>query len=323
MTTNSPKDNISGSPPAGGVGGKILVTGSDGQLGKELKGLAASFSHPIAIGFEFIFLSKEDLPIHHFESVKNIFNVHRPQYCINCAAYTAVDKAESEKDLAFQINGEAVGILATVCKEYDCRFIHISTDYVFDGTASVPYKEDSSTNPQSVYGASKLEGEDLAMQFNPGSIIIRTSWIYSQFGKNFVKTMLRLMNEKEEVGVVNDQFGSPTYAADLAETILQIITGLPTHLPIAIGTPLTTHGIYHFSNEGVISWYEFALAIKELSGSKCKVNPITTPQYPTPAKRPAYSVLDKTKIQQTFGISLKDWKQSLETCLQRIKKSGE
>jgi dTDP-4-dehydrorhamnose reductase len=290
---------------------KILVTGSGGQLGKELKELAASYSQ-----FDFIFLSKEDLPIHHFESVKKIFSLHRPQYCINCAAYTAVDKAESEKELAFQINGEAVGVLATVCKEYNCRFIHISTDYVFDGTASVPYNEDSQTHPQSVYGASKLEGEKQAMQFNPGSIIIRTSWIYSEFGKNFVKTMLRLMSEKEEVGVVNDQYGSPTYAADLAEAILQIITRFTTHHSL-----LTNHGVYHFSNEGVISWYEFALAIKELSGSKCKVNPITTPQYPTPAKRPAYSVLDKTKIQLAFGITLKDWKQSLETCLQKIKKA--
>jgi dTDP-4-dehydrorhamnose reductase len=291
---------------------KILVTGSNGQLGKELKELAASFSNPIATVYEFTFLSKEDLAIEDFESVKNYFQRYRPQYCINCAAYTAVDKAESEKDIAVRVNGEAVGILATVCKEHNCHFIHISTDYVFDGKGSVPYTEDSQTNPQSIYGASKLEGEQQAIQFNPGSIIIRTSWVYSEYGKNFVKTMLKLMSEKEEISVVNDQYGSPTYAADLAEVILQIIN-----------SPNWQAGIYHYSNSGVINWWDFAEAIKELSGKSCKINAITTLQYPTPAKRPAYSVLDKTKIQQAFGITLKDWKQSLATCLEKIKKVPE
>ena len=281
---------------------KILVTGSNGQLGKELKELAASFLH-----FDFVFLSREDLPIHHPELVRNSFKAHHPQYCINCAAYTAVDKAESEKELAFQINGDAVGVLAAVCKEYNCRFIHISTDYVFDGAASVPYKEDSHVNPQSIYGSSKLEGEKQALQFNPDSVIIRTSWVYSAFGKNFVKTMLKLMNEKEQISVVNDQQGSPTYAFDLGEIILQIISSQSWQ-----------PGIYHYGNDGVISWYDFAVAIKELSGSKCKINPISTSQYPTPAKRPAYSVLDKTKIQQTFGIVLKDWKDSLAVCIQKL-----
>jgi dTDP-4-dehydrorhamnose reductase len=281
----------------------IMVTGSNGQLGTELKELASSFTL-----YNFIFLSKEELPLQHFESVKKIFRDNHPQYCINCAAYTAVDKAETEKELAFRINGEAVGVLAAVCKEYDCRLVHVSTDYVFDGTASVPYKEDASTNPQSIYGASKLEGERKAHEYNPGSIIIRTSWVYSEFGKNFVKTMLKLMNEKEEINVVSDQYGSPTYAADLAEMILQIIK-FQNWQP----------GVYHYSNDGVISWYDFALMIKELSGSKCKVNPISTAQYPTPAKRPAYSVLDKTKIQQTFEISLRNWKNSLANCLERIK----
>lgn len=317
METNSPKKIFNDTPL--GAGG-ILVTGSNGQLGKELKRIAASFP-----GFDFIFLSKEDLPIDNFESIRNSFETHHPQYCINCAAYTAVDKAESEKELAFRINGESVGMLAAACKEYNCRFIHVSTDYVFDGTASVPYKEDSPTNPQSVYGASKSEGEKQAIQFNPGSIIIRTSWVYSEFGKNFVKTMLKMMNEKEELNVVNDQYGSPTYAADLAEAILQIITKLTRHPELVEGhySPLTTHGTYHFSNNGVITWYDFALAIKEMSGSKCKVNPITTSQYPLPAKRPAYGVLDKSKIQQSFGITLKDWKKSLGDCIQRIKKSPE
>lgn len=282
---------------------RILVTGSNGQLGKELKQLESSYPQ-----FEFIFLSREDLPIHHFELARNFFKANHPQYLINCAAYTAVDKAESEKELAFQVNAEAVGVLAAICKENDCRFIHVSTDYVFDGTATTPYKEGSSTNPQGVYGASKLEGEKQALQLNPDSIIIRTSWVYSEFGKNFVKTMLKLMSEKEELNVVNDQFGSPTYAADLAEAILEIIQ-----------QPATHSGIFHYSNNGVINWHDFALAIKEISGSNCKINPIATSQYPTPAKRPAYSVLDKTKIQESFGIKLKDWKESLLVCISRLK----
>ncbi len=282
---------------------KILVTGSNGQLGKELKQLEASFPR-----FDFIFLSREDLPIHHFELVRNFFKGYHPQYLINCAAYTAVDKAESEKELAFQVNAEAVGVLAAVCKEYQTRFIHISTDYVFDGTATTPYTEDSPVNPQSVYGASKLNGEKEALQFNPEAVIIRTSWVYSEFGKNFVKTMLKLMSEKEELNVVSDQVGSPTYAADLADAILQIISSGKWH-----------PGIYHYSNEGVISWYDFAVAIKELSGSNCSVKPIPTSRYPTPAKRPAYSVLDKTKIKAVFGLRLKDWKSSLATCISLIK----
>ncbi len=287
---------------------KILVTGANGQLGKELQHLTPLFPQ-----FDFIFLSRADLPIHHFELVRNFFKGYHPQYLINCAAYTAVDRAEQEKDLAFQVNAEAVGVLAAICKENNCHFIHISTDYVFDGTANVPYKEDSPTNPQSVYGASKLEGEKQALQFNPSSFIIRTSWVYSEYGKNFVRTMVKLMKEKEEINVVNDQLGSPTYAADLAEAILQIIVTLPTH-----HSPLTTHGIYHYSNEGIISWYDFALAINELTGSDCKINPISTSQYPTPAKRPAYSVLDKTKIQKAFGIQLKDWKESLARSLENL-----
>jgi dTDP-4-dehydrorhamnose reductase len=302
------------SPGTGGDGVKILVTGSNGQLGKELKKISASFPHPIVIGCEFIFLSKEDLPIHHFEMVRHYFTTYQPQYLINCAAYTAVDRAEQEKDRAFHINAEAVGVLAAVCKEHQCKFIHISTDYVFDGTATVPYKEDFPTNPRSVYGASKLEGEKQALQFNPDSIIIRTSWVYSEFGKNFVRTMVKLMKEKDEISVVNDQFGSPTYAADLAEVILQIIGKL--QIPdFRLPTP---DSIYHFSNEGIISWYDFAIVIKELTGSKCRINPITTSQYPTAAKRPAYSALDKKKIQQVFGIKLKDWKESLATCLSHL-----
>lgn len=282
---------------------KILVTGANGQLGKELKQFSSSFPQ-----FEFQFLSREDLPIHHFELVRNFFNAYHPAYLINCAAYTAVDRAESEKELAFQVNGEAVGVLAAVCKEKNCRFIHISTDYVFDGTATTPYKEDHPTNPQSVYGASKLEGEQQAFRFNPDSIVIRTSWVYSEFGKNFVKTMLKLMEEREELNVVSDQVGSPTYAADLAAAILHIII-----------SGKWKAGIYNYSNEGVISWYDFAVAIKEMSGFSCKINPIPTSQYPTPAKRPEYSVLNTEKINQIFGVQSRDWKNSLSACLERVK----
>ena len=280
----------------------ILLTGANGQLGKEIKQLESAYPE-----FRFIFLSREDLPIHHFELVRNFFKGYSPQFLINCAAYTAVDKAESEKDLAFQVNGEAVGVLAAVCKEYGTKFIHISTDYVFDGNGTEPYTTESATNPQSVYGASKLQGEKEAMQYNPDSMIIRTSWVYSEFGKNFVKTMLKLMSEKEELNVVSDQIGSPTYAADLAAVIMQVI---------ASGKWIP--GMYHFSNAGVISWYDFALAIKELSGKTCRVIPIPGSQYPTPAKRPAYSVMDTSRLFNSFGLTPKNWKDSLQVCLKKL-----
>ncbi len=287
----------------------ILVTGSNGQLGKELRELESAYPQ-----FAFVFLSREDLPIHHFELVRNSFRAYHPQYLINCAAYTAVDRAETERELAFQVNAEAVGVLAAVCRENGCRFIHISTDYVFDGTATIPYKENSPVNPQSIYGASKLEGERQALEFNAEAIIIRTSWVYSEYGKNFVKTMLHLMKERDEINVVNDQVGSPTYAADLAKAILDIIANC--QVSIENWVP----GIYHYNNDGIISWYDFAIAIKELAGSNCKVNPVLTTAYPTAAKRPAYSVLDNSKIQQTFGVILKKWNESLGHCMGKIKK---
>jgi dTDP-4-dehydrorhamnose reductase len=276
-------------------------------LGKELKDLADTYS-----AFDFIFLSRADLPIHHFELVRNYFNTLKPDFCINCAAYTSVDKAEEEKDLAFLVNAEAVGVLAAVCKQHNTKLIHISTDYVFDGQSTVPYKEDSPVNPQSVYGASKLKGEKEALELNADVIIIRTSWVYSSYGKNFVKTMMKLMKEKNELNVVNDQVGSPTYAADLAEVIMQIIifnTQQPT---------LNTKGIYHFSNDGVISWFDFANAIKEITGSNVVIKPVSSSAYPTAAKRPAYSVLNNSKIQNMFGVQLKVWKKSLETCMNKM-----
>jgi len=286
---------------------KILVTGGNGQLGKELREFSS-----LHTGLDFVFLSREELPIEQFELVRNYFNTLKPAYCINCAAYTAVDKAESEKELAFQTNGEAVGVLAAVCKEHDTKFIHISTDYVFNGEASYPYTENFPTDPINVYGASKLEGEKEAIELNPDSIIIRTSWVYSSSGKNFVNTMIRLMSEKDQVKVIKDQLGSPTNAADLAETIFNIIGYC--HSQIYNWEP----GIYNFTNEGIISWYDFAKAIKQITNSPCDVKPISTKEYPTPAKRPAYSVLDKSKIQKTFGIKLKKWKDSLRTCISNM-----
>ena len=281
---------------------KILVTGSNGQLGKELQRICNTMP-----GYEFVFLSKSDMPVNQFEMVRHIFNTLKPAYCINCAAYTAVDKAEEEKDLAFEINGEAVGVLAAVCLEHETKFIHISTDYVFDGKGDKPYLESDETSPVNAYGASKLKGEEEAFKYNPDSLIIRTSWVYSEFGKNFVKTMLRLMVDKNSISVVNDQVGSPTYAADLADVILKIIQ-LKEWKP----------GIYHFSNEGVITWFDFANAIKDIARTNTAIHPISTTEFPTPAQRPAYSVFNKQKIQDAFGINLKDWKASLASCIQRI-----
>lgn len=285
---------------------KILVTGSNGQLGSELSVLSAQYLH-----YDFIFFDRTGWPIQDENISRKIFEEHQPDFLINTAAYTAVDKAEEEIELADKINGHAVGQLAALCKEFNCRFIHVSTDYVFDGNATSPLKEDDKVDPLNAYGASKLLGEELALENNSESIIIRTSWVYSSFGKNFVKTMLRLMADRESINVVADQIGSPTYAADLAEAIMQIIAHQNWQA-----------GIYNYSNEGIISWADFAKDIGSLSGLSCRVNAITTDQYPTPAKRPKYSVLDKTKIQQTFNIQLKDWKLSLQNCLNKIKQTA-
>jgi dTDP-4-dehydrorhamnose reductase len=275
---------------------QIAVTGADGQLGKELQDLADRFHD-----FDFIFLSKLDLPVEDPGAIDTFFAKYKPRWLINCAAFTAVDKAEEEHELAFSVNATAVGYLSTACKIHKTKLVHISTDYVFNGKAIEPYHEDSATDPVSVYGKSKLAGEQLALKNNPATIIIRSSWIYSVYGKNFVKTMLRLMKEKEQVNVVNDQWGSPTYAADLGEAILQIIN-----------SGKWVPGIFHYSNEGIITWYEFAVAVRDLTGSLCKINSIPASSYPTPAKRPAYAPLNKKKIQEVYGIIIKDWRQSLE-----------
>ncbi len=280
----------------------ILVTGSNGQLGKELQQLASSYP-----AYRFVFASREDLKLHHFGLVENFFVGLNPQYCINCAAYTAVDRAESEQDMAMLVNGEAVGNLAAICKKFNTKLIHISTDYVFDGESETPYQPDDATGPVSMYGISKLKGEELCMRENADAIIIRTAWVYSEFGNNFVKTMMRLMNERPEIKVVNDQIGAPTYAADLAKACLDIIASNKWQ-----------SGMYHYSNSGKISWYDFAVAIKEMIGSDCIVHPIPTTDYPTPAKRPKFSLLDTSKIKEVFNVNVPEWKESLGRCIRRI-----
>ncbi len=290
----------------------ILVTGSNGQLGSEIKALS-----PLYPAYNFLFVTKEELSIDNNDSVTNFFATHTIHCCINCAAYTAVDKAEAEPEKALLINATAVGFLAAICKKYQALFIHISTDYVFDGTSSAPYREDHAVNPVNIYGGTKLKGEEMAVQNNPDAIIIRTSWVYAVYGNNFVKTMLRLMREKESINVVSDQQGSPTYAADLAEAILQITNFLQCS-PASLHALHLSSNIFHYSNAGITNWYQFALAIKELSASKCEVNPVVTEAYPTPAKRPAWSVMDTSKIQHTFNISIPFWKNSLEKCMKRF-----
>lgn len=287
----------------------ILVTGANGQLGKEFRTLAIQYPQ-----YNFLFTGKEELPVNDNEAVKKYFTNHQINFCINCAAYTAVDKAETEKEKAFSINADAVADLAFVCKTFNVQLIHISTDYVFDGTAQQPYTETDATQPMSVYGQSKLQGEEFALQNNPATIIVRTSWVYSSFGNNFVKTMLRLMQQKESINIVNDQWGCPTYAADLAHAIISIIQKNPVAV-VPQSPILPQHAIYNYCNQGITSWYHFAMSIKEFTGSNCSILPISTIQYPTPAKRPAWSVLDTALIQYTFNVHIPQWQESLKKCL--------
>ncbi|MCF3108591.1 dTDP-4-dehydrorhamnose reductase [Niabella sp. CC-SYL272] len=279
---------------------KVLVTGANGQLATEIRELATAHHEMI-----FDFAGRDRLPVTDAEAIQRHFEAFQPDYCINCAAYTAVDKAEEpgESEIAERINAIAVGHLARACTIHGTKFIHISTDYVFDGTASAPYKPEDATHPLSVYGATKLKGEQLARE-HTDAVVIRTAWVYSSFGKNFVKTMIRLMNERPAISVVNDQLGAPTYARDLARAILDIIAA-PHWIP----------GTYHYTNEGVISWYDFAMAIKEHIHSACVVNPIPSEAYPTPAKRPAYSVLDTTSIKEAYGVRTPYWVSSLTECI--------
>ena len=275
---------------------KILVTGANGQLGSELNVLSSNYPQ-----YEWVFADRRKITLDDLDLLLTQLNEIQPDIILNCGAYTAVDKAETEKELAFTINHLAIELIAKYAAENSVNLIHVSTDYVFDGSSSTALGEDSETNPINVYGESKLAGEIACLKENPNSIIIRTSWVYSKFGNNFVKTMQRLMQERDEINVVNDQVGSPTYAADLAIAMIDIIE-----------SSKWVPGIYNFSNEGEISWYEFALAIKELGDYKCNVGGIPTSAYPTPAKRPKFSLLNKEKIKSIYNLDVPDYRDGLK-----------
>jgi dTDP-4-dehydrorhamnose reductase len=285
----------------------ILVTGSMGQLGNEL--FIASKSY---YGYEFIFTDVDKLDITDPLQTGKFIKSEKPDWIINCAAYTAVDKAESEKERAFLINSSGVENIVNAIKGTECKLIHISTDYVYNGKSNIPYSETDGTDPASIYGKSKLSGEKHAL-LHPESLIIRTSWLYSSFGNNFVKTILKLSREREFLKVVFDQVGTPTYAADLATAILSIISGVIKNQTAFIP------GIYNYSNEGVCSWYDFAMAINEESGSSCIIKPVLTEEYPLPAQRPFYSVLNKKKIKETYNLNLAHWRNSLKKCIMLLK----
>lgn len=282
----------------------VLVTGGNGQLASCIKNVDSQYHH-----LNFIYTDFEELDVTNLNRVKAFFESNQKiEYCINCAAYTAVDQAETEIDKAFEINARGARNLALACKEHRAVLIHVSTDFVFDGKKANPYIEEDETNPISVYGASKQQGEVEIQNLLETHFIIRTSWLYSEYGQNFVKTMLRLAETRDEIGVVNDQIGSPTYAGDLAEVIIQIIN-----------TKSKEYGIYHYSNEGRVSWYDFAKVIFKRSKSKAKLNSVSTKEYPTPAKRPQYSVLDKTKIKTHLNIVIVNWQESLLKVLEKLR----
>lgn len=280
----------------------VVVTGVNGQLGSELRVLTQNDSVN-----SYYFLDRKQLPLDKLSIIQDILGIYQPDLIIHCAAYTAVDKAESEADLAETINHLASEEIAQYCHQHQCKLIAISTDYVFDGESNVPLKESATTDPINVYGLSKLKGEQAIQKWCPEAIIIRTSWVYSTFGNNFVKTMIRLMTERESISVINDQIGSPTYAHNLAKAIIDIIQ-----------SNNWVGGIYHYSNEGEISWYDFAVAIRDLKGLDCKINPIRTIDYPTAAVRPKYSLLDKSKIISTFAVEVPFWRNSLKEMLSKI-----
>lgn len=280
----------------------ILVTGANGQLASEIKFISERF--PL---YHFVFTTRQELPVDDKEAVGNFFEKQQVHYCINCAAYTAVDKAEENKEEAFKINADAAGNLASICSDHQTKLIHISTDYVFDGSSSVPLKEEAAVVPLNVYGMSKLRGEEYILSRNPASLIIRTSWVYSSYGNNFVKTILRLCSERDKLNVINDQYGCPTYAADLAEVIMKFIDNAEDDKDYT--------GIFNYCNAGITSWFEFALAIKKYSNSQCEILPIASSQYKTVAQRPAHSILDTSKIKTTLNIEIPAWEDSLIKCL--------
>lgn len=287
---------------------RLLITGDQGQLGQEFQRLISDYS-----SFDFEFPGgRSRLDITNKTVVQDYFERIKPQYCINCAAFTAVDKAESEIQQAEQINVLAVKHLAEACKQANTHLIHFSTDYVYHNQENTPFKETDATNPQSVYATTKLKGEFAALENNPATTIIRTSWVYSNFGHNFLKTMLRLGAQRDELSVVYDQIGSPTYAYDLANATLAIIQQIENGKV----APAKSFGIFNYSNEGIASWYDFALSIFEMANITCKVHPIETKDYPTPAKRPPYSVLNKSKIKSAFMLDIPHWRESLRRCLE-------
>lgn len=280
---------------------KILVVGGNGQLGNCFRKIEGNYS----LDYEFLFTDSSVLDITNLDQIEAVFDEFKPDYCVNASAYTAVDLAETEKEKAFAVNAQGVANLAQACLDSNATFIHVSTDYVFDGETNLSYSEDDFTSPIGVYGESKKEGEELALEINPKTIILRTSWLYSEFNKNFVKTMLNLFSQKDELGIVSDQFGQPTNANDLAEAIMEIIE-----------SKTKKFGIYHFSNYPETTWFEFAKKIAEFSKSKIKLNALTTDQYPTPAKRPHRSTMCLDKIEADYGIEPKHWENSLEDCVE-------
>jgi len=285
----------------------ILITGANGQLGSELKVVSKNY-----YGYDFIFTDIETLDLSSPELTEDIIKKARPDWIINCAAYNLVDKAETDNGTAMLINGTAVKNITEAIKGSECRFIHISTDYIYDGISNVPYNELSIPNPQSAYGRSKLAGEKYAL-VHPGSMIIRTSWLYSSFGNNFVKTILRHAGEKESLRVVFDQTGTPTYAADLAGAIMTIVSGVIRN-QLAMNA-----GIYNYSNEGVCSWFDFAVEIIQEAGLTCRIEPVLTKDYHLAAPRPAFSVMDKNKIKENYGLKIPYWRDSLTKCMKLLK----
>jgi len=285
----------------------LLIIGANGQLGRSLQKVITQYPTLKAT-----FADRTTIDLAQPEQIEEYFTHHCYDYIINSAAYTAVDLAEDEPELAEQINHHAVAQLAQIAKQNDTALFHISTDYVFAGTQCTPYLESDPTAPQGVYGASKLRGEEALFAQAPQGAIIRTSWLYSEFGNNFVKTMLRLGKEREQLNVVYDQIGSPTYATDLAHAVLTILSSGQLH------QPQTTAEIYHYANQGIASWYDFAQAIMALSETECKICPVTSQQYPTKAKRPHYSVLSTEKIKQKFNLTVPYWRGSLRNCLNEL-----
>ena len=286
---------------------RVLITGSNGQLGSEIRELAANYKK-----LDFIFKDLPELDIYNIDALEKFIINHKINAVINCAAYTAVDMAEDNVEIAKKVNSIGVSNIINILEKVDGKLIHISTDYVFNGNHFMPYNESDSVSPIGVYGETKREGELAVINSVLDAIVIRTSWLYSSYGNNFVKTILRLAKQKEELSVIFDQIGTPTYARDLAKTCLEILCG-------GISVNISKNGnLYHYSNEGVASWYDFAISIMKIGGKNCKVKPIQTKDYPTLAKRPQYSVLNKSKIKTDFKIEIPHWRDSLKDCIEKI-----